>query len=90
MHDALGDALVIEMENLLAKMLIFHLRRATGAGFQRILVVGDRCTLLRRQDVGAAPGDLVRLAARAARNLFVNQFHFFNGSDRPEFIRHSR
>ena len=53
MHDALGDALVVEMGDLLAEDEVFEQRRPARAAFQRVLVVGDRRALVRRQnDVG--------------------------------------
>ena len=41
MHHALGNALVIEVGDLLAHDEIFHQRRATFAAAQAVLVVGD-------------------------------------------------
>ena len=41
-HDPLGDALVIEVRDLLAKDEVFEQRRAAEARLQRVLVVGDR------------------------------------------------
>jgi hypothetical protein len=38
--DALGDALVVEVEDLLAQDEVFEQRRAALAGLQRVLVVG--------------------------------------------------
>src|SRR5690242_18204520 len=47
-HHALWDALVVEMENLLAKMEILKSSGPARANSQRILVVGDRYPLLGR------------------------------------------
>ena len=41
MHDALGNALVIEMRDLLAQDEIFQQRGTAQPGLQRVLVVGD-------------------------------------------------
>ena len=41
MHDALGDALVVEVRDLLAQDEVFEQRRPAQAGLERILVVGD-------------------------------------------------
>src|SRR5450830_129364 len=41
MHDAFGDALMVEVRDLLAQDEVFHQGRSTQAGLQRILVVGD-------------------------------------------------
>jgi len=41
MDDALGNALVIEMEDFLAQHEILEQRRAPLAGAERILIVGD-------------------------------------------------
>jgi hypothetical protein len=46
MHDALGDALVVEVGDLLAQDEVFQQRRAAQAGLQRVLVVGDRHALV--------------------------------------------
>jgi len=45
-HDALGNALVIEVRDLLAQDEIFQQRRAAQSGFQGILVVRDRHALV--------------------------------------------
>ena len=71
MHDPLGNALVVEMEDLLAEMEIFERGRPAPADAQRILVVGDRRALLRRQDRDIAARDLMRLAAFAAHDRGV-------------------
>ncbi len=60
-HDALGDAFVVEVEDLLAEVKVLEQRRAAVADAQRVLVVGDRHALLRRQH-GPIVGDLVSLA----------------------------
>ena len=41
-HDALGDALVIEVRDLLAEDEVLEQRRAAQPGLERVLVVGDR------------------------------------------------
>ena len=64
-HDALGDALVVEVEDLLAEVEVLEQRRTPLAGPQRVLVVGDRDALLRRQPRSCAGRDLVGLAARS-------------------------
>ena len=65
-HDALGDALVVEVEDLLAEVEVLEQRRAALADPQRVLVVGDRHALLRRQPgAAAAVRRLVELAAVA-------------------------
>ena len=53
--DALGDALVVEVEDLLAEVEVLEQRRAALADAQRVLVVGDRHALLggQRSDVRA-------------------------------------
>ena len=45
MNDALGDSLVVEMEDLLAEMEVFEQRRPARPDLERILVVGDRPAL---------------------------------------------
>ena len=49
MHDALGNALVIEMRDLLAQDEVFEQRGTAQAGLEGILVVRDRHALVRRE-----------------------------------------
>ena len=67
MHDALGDALVIEMRDLLAQDEVFEQRRPARAAFQRVLIVGDRHALVGGQQDAGAAGGLMGLAAIAGR-----------------------
>ena len=53
MHDALGNALVIEVRDLLAEDEIFEQRGPAQPRLQRILVVGDRHALIGRQHAPA-------------------------------------
>src|SRR5690606_28810696 len=46
MNDALGDALMVEVEDLLAEMEILEQRRAARALLEAVLVVGDRHAML--------------------------------------------
>ena len=71
MDDALGNALVIEVEDLLAKMEIFQQRRAAAPDPERVLVVGDRNALLRGQHRRIAARRLMRLAAFPHSNASV-------------------
>ena len=48
--DPLGDALVVEVEDLLAEVEVFQERRAARADPERVLVVGDGDALLGGQD----------------------------------------
>ena len=50
MHDALGDALVVEVGDLLAKDEVLEQRRAAQARLQRVLIVRDRDALVGRED----------------------------------------
>ena len=61
-HDPLGDALVIEVEDLLAEVEVLEERRPPLAHPQGVLVVGDRNTLLGGQPAGPVDGYLVGLA----------------------------
>ena len=73
--DALGDALVVEVHHLLAKVEVVHERRPAGAGGQRVVGVRDAHTLrggevlavLRRHLAGARAGD--RCTRRERRGL---------------------
>jgi hypothetical protein len=49
MYHALGDPLVIEMEDLLAEVKVLQERRTAVTDLERVLVVGDWDALLRRQ-----------------------------------------
>ena len=55
MYYALGNAFVVEVENLFAKMKIFKKGGAARSEPQRILVVGNGSTLLGRQYGNVAP-----------------------------------
>ena len=65
MHDALRDALVIEVEDLLAEMEVFEQSRAARADAQRVLVVSYRDTLLGREGGLFVRRGLVQLSALA-------------------------
>ena len=69
--DPLGDALVVEVEDLLAEVEVFQERRAAGTGPERVLVVGDGDALLGGQHRRIAAGRLVGLAAAADGDLGV-------------------
>ena len=49
MHDALGNALVVEVGDLLAKDEVLEQRRPAQARLQRVLIVGDGHALIGRQ-----------------------------------------
>jgi len=65
MHDTLGNALMIEMGDLLAQHKVFQQRGTARTALQRILVVRDRHTLVRGQQHVGLAGDLMRFAAMA-------------------------
>src|SRR5690606_6819548 len=64
-HDPLGDALVIEVEDLLAEMEVFEQGRAAQAELEGVLIVGDWGALLGGQDLDLRSGDLVGFLAGA-------------------------
>ena len=64
-HDPLGDALMVEMEDLLAQGEILQQRRAGRTGPQRVLVVGDHHALRGGHPVAACLRVLVKLPALA-------------------------
>ncbi len=76
MHDALGNALVVEVEDLLAEMKVLDQRRTARADLQRVLIVRDRSALCGRQDRLVIGRDLVQFAAIAA-----DQFLIVDGCD---------
>ena len=49
MHDPLGNALVVEVRDLLAEDEVLEQGRAAQPGLERVLVVGDRLAEVRRQ-----------------------------------------
>ena len=63
--NTLGNALVIEMHDLLAQHEVFQQGGATQRGFQGILVVGDHDALVGGQRRVLAAGVLVQFAALA-------------------------
>ena len=65
MHDALGDAFVIEVGDLLPQDEVLEQRRPARVGAQRVLVVRDGCALIGRQRRMLASGGLVQLTAGA-------------------------
>ena len=60
MHHALGNALMVEVEDLFAEVEIFQQGRAARALAQRILVVGDRNALLGGEGFNIAPRGLMQ------------------------------
>ncbi len=71
MDNALGNALVVEVKHLLAEMEVVHDQRTTRPDTQRILIVGDRAALGRRQQWHVALGDLMQFAPFAALHCLV-------------------
>ena len=71
MHHALGDALMVEMEDLFAEMEILEHGRATRADLQRILIIGDRPALRGGQHRSGSAGMLVQFASFASNQFLV-------------------
>ena len=69
MDDALWNAFMVEMEDLLAEVMVLEQGRTARSHFEGVLVVGDRGTLLRGEHGHVAAGDLVRLATSAAHEF---------------------
>ena len=71
-HDPFGNALVIEVSDLLAQDEVFEQRRPTQSGLERVLVVRDRNALIGRQRaVGGIHADAVeRTDGRVMPNLW--------------------
>ena len=80
MDDALGNALVIEVGDLFAEDEILQEGRAAGAGFQRVLIVGNRNALIGGQRVLGGDRGLVCFAALAPAGssilLTLRLFHY--------------
>jgi len=66
MHDALGNALMVEVRDLLAQDEVFEQRGAAWRVAQRVLVVGDRNALLGRHHRVIAAGLLLQFVTIAA------------------------
>jgi hypothetical protein len=62
-HNALRNALVIEVKDLFAEVEILNQRWPAWADLQRILVVRNRAALSRGQDRHVAGRNLMELAA---------------------------
>jgi hypothetical protein len=69
MDDALRDALMVEMENLLAEMKVFEEGGASGADFEAVLVVRDWAALSGGQDIAVSRRDLVKFTPFANTEL---------------------
>src|ERR1700730_5388531 len=70
-HDALGDALVVEVRNFFAQYEIFKQRGSPRAGLERILIIRNRRALVRRQAF-AVSRYLVRFSTlTAAQNTLI-------------------
>ena len=65
-HDALGDALVVEVGDLLTEVEVLHERRPALAGLERIVGVRDAHALIRRENLTVGP----RLIRRAIAVLW--------------------
>jgi hypothetical protein len=65
MHNSLGNALMVEVLDLLEKYVVFKQRRAALAGPERVFVVGNDCARLRGQGRMRAPCLLVQFSAVA-------------------------
>ena len=63
--DALGNTLVIEVGDFLAEDEVFEKRGAPAARAQRVLIVGKRRALVRRQGGSARGSALVKLSSLA-------------------------
>ena len=77
MDDPLGNALVIEVKDLLAKVKVFQRRRAALADPKRVLIVGDGSTLLCGQHRRVTARRLVRFSSRAGRHILIGVLRRF-------------
>ncbi len=69
MDHALGDALMVEVHDLLAQDKILQQHRSARARLQRVLVVADRHTLVRGQLLGGRGGLLLQFATGGDQGL---------------------
>jgi hypothetical protein len=63
MNDTLGNTLVIEMRDFVAKDEILQERRAAGIGPERVLIIGERDALVGGERRMASTCDLVYFTA---------------------------
>jgi len=70
-HDALGDALMIKVKDLLAQVEILKRSRPARTDPERVLIVGDGDALLRSQSCRTGGGGLVYFPARAGHYLLL-------------------
>ena len=71
MNNPLGDALMIEVENLLAKVKVFERRGAAVADSKRVLIIGYGNTLLRGQDACVTARSLMGFSSCTGRYILV-------------------
>ena len=68
------DALVVEMKDFFAEMKIFQSGRTARSYFERVLIVGNRCSLLSRQGPNIIRiHGLVSLTAAASHHFLLAQ-----------------
>ena len=72
-HHTLRDALVVEVEDLLAEVEVLEQRRTPPAGRERVLIIRHRHTLPRRECGSPVMGRLVGLAAVPPGRLYVTE-----------------
>ena len=62
-NDTLGNALVVEMRDFVAKDEILQERRAAGIGPERVLIIGERDAMVGGERRMASDRDLVQFTA---------------------------
>ena len=67
MHDPLGDALVVEVRELLPEDEVLQQRGTSQSGLERVLVVGDGLPEVRREPLPAGV-DAHAVEGRVARD----------------------
>jgi hypothetical protein len=71
MNDAFGDSLVVKVEDFFAEMEVFEERRPAGPDLQRVLIIGYRTALCRREHGCLTLRDLMKFAPFAAHQLLI-------------------
>src|SRR5262245_42361492 len=77
MYHPLGDALMVEVEELLAEVKIFERRGAACTDPERILVVGDGDPLLSGQDGSVPTCTLVYFSASTGHHILISVLRRF-------------
>ena len=91
-HDPLGDALVIEVHDLLAEVEVVHQRGSAPADLQRVVGVREPLTLRGGQEVAVLRGHLARTwrKHRTVYRRFAGRLFGVRGMPEPFLLSRRR